>query len=241
MRRVARGLLDLGQALAGLVLHAVVGVPVRSLMHREPQDDAVDQRNGADQIAQTPVGVHRGGGAVGEHVGDLLGQTRQQRVSRVADGVGDETGDNPAADHEGLAAGDEHTAVVGRHALGEHRDDRRDAAADAEAGDQAERAEELIGGRERLGQREQAVEDNGDHERLLAADAVGHDAAEGAAEHHAEQAPRGQRAHKRAGVGVVRPERVSHEQVRGVDDHEVITVEDHREREQHEHHPRVRA
>ena len=44
-----------------------------------------------------------------------------------------------------------------------------------------------------------------------------------------------------APVRVVGPESRRNEQVGRVDDHEVITVEDHCEREKHEDDPRVRA
>ena len=241
MGRVARGLLDLGEALAGHLLVAGVGVPVRGLVHREDEDDAVDQRDAADQVAQAPVGVHGGGAAIGQGVGDLVGEVAEQRRGRVADRVGDEAGQNPADDHERHAERDEDATLLGGHALGEHRGDHRDAGAHAEAGDQAERGEERQVVRERLRQREQAVEHDGSDQRLLTADLVGHDAADGAAEHHAQQAPRGQRAHERARVRVVGPERMGHEQVGRIDDHEVVAVEDHGKGQQHEHDPRVLA
>ena len=139
------------------------------------------------------------------------------------------------------AAGDEHAALLRGHRLGEHGGDDGDAGAHAEAGDQAERREEgqVVG--EGLRQREEAVEHDRHDERLLAPQLVGQDAADGAAEHHAEQAPRGERAHERARVGVVGPEGVGHEQVRRVDDHEVIAVEDHGEAQDHEDDPGMRA
>ena len=156
-------------------------------------------------------------------------------------GVGNQAGQNPADHHERHAERDEHTALLGRHAFGEHRGHHRDARSHAEAGDQAEHREEHDVVRERLRQREQAVEYDGDDERLLAAYAVGYDASHSAAEHHAEQAPRGERPHEGARIRVVGPERVSHEQVRRIDDHEVIAVEDHGERQQHEDDPGMRT
>ena len=47
---VTRGLDDLLETSDGLVLLIMVGIPVRGLVHRKEQDDAVDNRQGADQI-----------------------------------------------------------------------------------------------------------------------------------------------------------------------------------------------
>ncbi len=180
---------DLGQAHAGLLLLIMVGIPVRRLMHDEEQDDAVHHRQSADEVADAPVLHSRA--AVGER--DLtVGETRDYRNRVGADRCCNKTSDNPAHDHEGHAEGNEDAALLGRHALGEHRGDDRDAGANAEASDQAECAEECIIGRECLRQREQAIEDDRDGEHLLTADGIGHDAANSTAEHHAEQAPGGQ-------------------------------------------------
>ena len=225
--------LDVLEGLDGLVLHAVVGVPVRGLVHREDQDDAVDDRQGADQVADAPVLIEGGAGCQGDL---LLGERAEDAVVSGADRGGDQACDYPASDHEGHAEGHEHAAVLRGDGLGEAGGDDRDAGAYAEAGDEAPDGEDAQRGRERLRQGEQAVEDDGDDQHLLAADAVGHSAADGAAEDHAEQAPRGQRADL---GGRLQAERRGEVGVRGVDDHEVITVEDVGQAQKDEHEPGV--
>ena len=64
-------------------------------------------------------------------------------------------------------------------------------------------------------------------------------AADCAAKDHAEQAPRGERAHESTRVRVIGPERMCNEQVGGVNDHEVVTIENHSEDHEEEHKPRV--
>ena len=168
-------------------------------------------------------------------------RARNDGRGRVADGVGHKAGQNPTDHHESHAERDEHAALFGRHALGEHRGHHRDAGSHAEAGDQPEHCKEHDVVRERLRQREQAVEHDRDDERLFAAYPVGYDASHSAAKHHAEQTPRGERSHEGARIRVVGPERVRHEQIRRIDDHEVIAVEDHGERQQDENDPGMRA
>ena len=112
-----------------------------------------------------------------------------------------------------------------------------------EPADQAERAKERVVRREGLGQRGQTIEHNRDGEHLLTADGVGHDASDGAAENHAEQAPSGQRAGKcgdgLASSDLLCKERRCNVSVGGINDHEVIAVEDHGECQEDEHDPRV--
>ena len=112
---------------------------------------------------------------------------------------------------------------------------RWDAGANAKAGDQTERCEERNAHRERLRQGEDAVEQACDDEHLLTTDLVGEDTAACATKNHAEQAPRGQRAHCCAldteGSGEVG--------VGGVDDHEIIAIEDVGQAKQNEHQPGV--
>ena len=236
---VTRSLNDLMQTIASLVLHAIVGIPVRGLAHREEQDDAVDDRNSADQVAQTPV--LNSGGAV--HEGDLGSQEAQthDRLRSRADRGGDQASENPADDHEGHAERNEDAALLGRHALGEHGGNNRDTRTNTKTSDQTERAEELIARRESLRQREDAVEDNGDGQHLLTTELVGHDATNSTAENHAQQAPGGQRARQGVAVGAsgdsISEERRTNVRVGRVDDHEVVAVEDHCEREKHEHNP----
>ena len=101
----------------------------------------------------------------------------------------------------------------------------QDAGADAQARYQAKRCKHGEVACECLREREDSVEGDGADEDFLPPDFIGEDAAECAADDHAEQAPCGERPHERSGVRVVRPKRVGDEQVGRVDDHKIIAVE----------------
>ena len=229
------------EGLDGLLVLAVVGVPVRGLMHQEDEGDRVQDGQSADHVADAPV--LEGLGAVGDL--DGCAPALDDSVIHAADCLSNQTSQNPASDHEGHAEGDEHAAVLGRDGLGEAGGDDGDAGADAEACDQAEGCEEAEALREGLGQGEDAIEEASDDEHLLAAQLVGHDAAASAAENHAEEAPRGQGAesggvdHCGTRAPVDQTEGGCQVGVGGVDDHEVIAVEDVGQAEQDEHQPGV--
>ena len=236
---LASGALQMVESLASLFHATGIGEPVRGLMHEEVKHDSVDDGQSADQVAEAPVGVHGGRGTISVEVGDLVGEAAENRACGVADRVADNASENPASNHARHADRHEDAALLGRNRLREHGGDDGDAGADAETGDQAECCEEHEVIRESLGQGEQTIEDNSDGQHLFTADLVGQDAADCAAENHAEQAPRGERAHESTRVRVVGPERMCNEQVGGVNDHEVVTIENHSEDHEEEHKPRV--
>ena len=218
----------------------MVSVPVRGLVHRKEQDDAVDNRQGADQIANAPV-LDSGCASCERDL--TIAEAGDDGVRVRADRSRNETSDNPAHDHEGHAERDEDATLLGRHALGEHGRDDRDARANAKAGDETERAEERVVRRKSLGKGKQTIEDNCDREHLLTADHVGEDTSDGTTKNHAEQAPSSQRAgQSRDGLtssNLSCKERRCDIGVGGIDDHEVVAVENHGERQEDEYDPCV--
>ena len=153
----------------------------------------------------------------------------------TADSVRHETGDNPAHDHESLPSGNEHASMARGHRLRENSDDNGDAGANAESGNKAKHRKERNVHRESLGQGEQAVENDRQRKHLLSADFVREDTAACAADNHAKQAPRGKRAHR----STRNTKRSRQIRVGGIDNHEVVTVENHCTGEKHENAPRM--
>ena len=126
--------------------------------------------------------------------------------------------------------------------LGEHGRDDRDARANAKAGDETERAEERVVRRKSLGKGKQTIEDNCDREHLLTADHVGEDTST-APQEPCRAGPSSQRAgQSRDGLtssNLSCKERRCDIGVGGIDDHEVVAVENHGERQEDEYDPCV--
>ena len=114
-----RPTLDDLKYLDRIFLSTDIAQPVRRFQHREVQDNAVNNRNAADKVAQAPVGEHRllkhGTDRIRRHVNYFVGELAQERSRGIADRVGNESRDDPAAYHARLPDADEQAAPVRRN------------------------------------------------------------------------------------------------------------------------------